>query len=407
MATGMDVRHMPDVQPHRGQGLGVLVKPASADCNLRCEYCFYHERGNDPYAADGRRHVMSERVLDRFLEEFLPLAGPQPNFGWQGGEPTVAGVEFFERVIERQQRFKDRRQSIANALQTNALLLDEDWAQFLHEHRFLVGVSLDGPVELHDRYRYDYGDSGTFSRVMKKIDLLRRHAVEFNILCVVNRLTAAKAETIFKFFTENGFQWLQFIPAVERDEKGRLTPFSVTARQYGDFLCRVFDLWWQDGKPTVSVRMFDEVLGVAMGQVPGSCQLNEVCGGLYVVVEYNGDVYPCDFFVEDRWRMGNIVETSLEEMLRGEAVHRFTQLKPNASGKCQACRFRGICHNGCPHYRSLGDGTFLNLDYLCEGYYKFYSYALPKLARFRLGAPVHQPMHPRGTEDTGERLPPS
>ena len=388
---------MPDVLPHRGHGLGVLVKPASADCNLRCEYCFYHERDNDPYSADGKRHVMSYDVLDRFLEQFLPLAGPQPNFGWQGGEPTLAGLPFFERVLQRQQALKDRRQTIANALQTNSLLIDEDWAKFLHDHRFLVGVSVDGPMDLHDHYRYDYGGHGTFGGVMRRIELLRKHDVEFNILCVVNRLTATKPEAIFRFFTENGFRWLQFIPAVERSEKGKVTPFSVTPGQYGTFLCRMFDLWWNDGSPTVSVRMFDEVLGAVMGQMPGSCQLHEVCGGLYVVVEYNGDIYPCDFFVEDRWKLGNLMETTLAETLDGDVLRRFTQVKPNASGKCASCRFRDICHNGCPHYRSLGDGRFLNLDYLCEGYYRFYSHALPKLAR-------SQPTGAQGTDSRSGRM---
>jgi len=381
--TGADVSIMREVQPHRGQGLGVLVKPASADCNLKCEYCFYHERMTDPYGSDAKRHVMSYDVLERFLSEFLPLAGPQPNVGWQGGEPTLAGLPFFERAVERQQALKDRHQTIANALQTNAILIDDDWAQFLHEHRFLVGVSIDGPRELHDRYRLDYGGKGTFSRVMSKIDLLRKHDVEFNLLCVVNRLTARKPEAIYTFFADEGFTWLQFIPAVERDSKGRVTPFSVTPGQYGDFLCRIFDLWWQEGNPTVSVRMFDEVLGVGMGQMPGSCQLHEVCGGLYVVVEYNGDIYPCDFFVEARWRLGNLMETPLVEMLDGDLLRRFARIKPNASAKCASCRFRGICRNGCPHYRSLGGGRFLDLDYLCEGYYKFYSHAIPKLAKLR------------------------
>lgn len=377
---------MIDVLPHRGHGLGVLVKPASADCNLRCEYCFYHERMTDPYADDASRHVMSFDVLDRFLEQFLPLAGPQPNFGWQGGEPTLAGLPFFERAVARQQEFKESYQTIANALQTNAVLLDEDWAQFLHEHRFLLGVSIDGPPELHDKYRYDYGDHGTFRRVMDRIELLQKHDVEFNLLCVVNRLTAQKPETIWKFFTEQGFRWLQFIPAVERDKRGRPTPFSVTPGQYGNFLCRIFDLWWNDGNPTVSVRMFDEVLGVVLGQHAGSCQLHEVCGGLYVVVEYNGDVYPCDFFVEDRWRLGNLMDSPLDHLLESDTLHAFTQVKPNGSSKCDSCRFQGICHNGCPHYRYLGNGKFLDLDYLCEGYYKFYSHALPKLASARFPA---------------------
>ncbi len=372
-----------EVRPHSGQPLGLLVKPASADCNLNCEYCFYHERASDPYkgSGDGRHgamHRMSDKTLDAFLSQWLPLAGPNPNVGWQGGEPTLAGLDFFRQVVKRQQELKDPRQTVSNALQTNGVLIDNEWAEFLHEHRFLVGLSLDGPEELHDRYRFDYAGKGTFGRIMRSIEAMQKHDVEFNLLCVVNRLTANHPEAIYEFFTKQGFQWLQFIPAVERDAKGRVTSFSVAPKQFGTFLCRMFDCWYQDGKPTVSVRLFDELLGIGMGHPPGSCQLNAVCGGLYVVVEYNGDIYPCDFFVEDRWKLGNVHDGTLAEMLQSERLKEFTQVKPNASSKCESCRFQGICHNGCPHYRSLGDGKFLELDYLCEAYYRFYSHAIPK-----------------------------
>jgi uncharacterized protein len=377
------------VEPHVANGktgvaLGVLVKPASADCNLNCEYCFYHQRSTDPYAQADRTPAlrrMSLETLERMVGQLLPLAGPQPNFGWQGGEPTLAGLPFFEHVVRKQQELKEQHQTISNALQTNAILLDKDWAQFLREHRFLVGVSIDGPQELHDKYRFDYGDNETFSRVMKRLDLLREHKVEFNLLCVVNRLTADRPEQIYEFLTGEGFQWLQFIPAVERDKRGRITPFSVTAKQYGNFLCRMFDCWYSDGEPKVSVRLFDELVGIGAGQPPGSCQLNEVCGGLYVVVEHNGDVYPCDFFVESAWRVGNLVETPLAELVAGPVIREFAQIKPNAGTKCAKCRWQGICRNGCPHYRSLGNGTFLDLDYLCEAYYRFYTHAIPKLQK--------------------------
>jgi len=375
-----------EAAPHVGQPLGVLVKPASADCNLACEYCFYHGRESDPYTGVEKRRAMSGDTLDRMLAELLPLAGPQPNFGWQGGEPTLAGIPFFERAVRRQQELKAPHQAIANALQTNAILIDGAWADFLREHRFLVGVSLDGPADLHDRYRLDQGGHGTFARVMRAIDRLRERRVEFNLLCVVNRLTATRPEAIWDFLVAEGFRWLQFIPAVERDARGRVTAFSVTPRQFGDFLCRVFDRWYADGRPTTSVRLFDELAGVGMGQPPNSCQLHPVCGGLYVVVEYSGDVYPCDFFVEERWRMGNLTEQPLAELLRGDALRRFAQVKPNASGKCDRCRWQGVCHNGCPHYRSLGGGRFLELDYLCEAYDRFYGHAVPKLRDLVTGA---------------------
>ena len=202
-----------EVRPHSGQPLGLLVKPASADCNLNCEYCFYHERASDPYkgSGDGRHgamHRMSDKTLDAFLSQWLPLAGPNPNVGWQGGEPTLAGLDFFRQVVKRQQELKDPRQTVSNALQTNGVLIDNEWAEFLHEHRFLVGLSLDGPEELHDRYRFDYAGRGTFGRIMRSIEAMRKYDVEFNLLCVVNRLTANHPEAIYEFFTKKGFQWL-------------------------------------------------------------------------------------------------------------------------------------------------------------------------------------------------------
>ena len=364
-----------------GTPLGVLVKPASADCNLRCEYCFYHGRDTDPYSGQENKRVMSYDVLDRFLSEYLPMAGPTPNFGWQGGEPTLAGLPFFERVVERQQALKARNQNIANALQSNCWLIDEDWAKFLREHRFLVGASIDGPEELNDRYRITAGGGGTFTRLMRNINTMRKHDVAVNVLTVVNRLTAQRPEQIFNFFVDEGFEWLQFIPAVERHPKtGKPTDFSVKPAQYGEFLCRVFDCWWNNGQPKVSVRMFDEVVTAVMGQPPAMCQLQPSCGA-YVVVEYNGDVFPCDFFVEDRWKLGNLTEEPLSEMAWGEGMKRFMGIKPKASSRCTKCPWRPICHNGCPHYRALPGRKFLDLDYLCPGYEKFYKHAVPRIVR--------------------------
>ena len=363
-----------------GQPLGVLVKPASSDCNLQCEYCFYHGRASDPYTGERKRRVMSDEVMDRFLAEFLPLAGPQPNFGWQGGEPTMAGLKFFERLVKRQEELKDSRQTIANALQSNVYIINEDWAKFLKAHQFLVGASIDGPEELHDRYRVTANGKGTFKRIMQSLEVMRKHDVAVNLLCVVNRLTATKPRQIWEFFTGEGYQWLQFIPAVERDPRtGKVTDFSVKPGPFGDFLCRVFDLWWNGGEPKVSVRLFDEVLAAVMGHPPAMCQLQPSCGA-YVVVEYNGDVYPCDFFVENRWRLGNLMDEPLADLAHGEAMRSFMKIKPQASRKCDSCRWVRICHNGCPHYRYLGNGKFLDLDYLCPAYMKFYNHAVPIMA---------------------------
>ncbi len=364
-----------------GGPIGVLVKPASADCNLRCEYCFYYGRETDPYTGEQKRRVMSHETLERFLSEFLPMAGPQPSFGWQGGEPTLAGLPFFEDVVELQRTLKDRGQTVSNALQTNCWVIDDTWAQFLREHRFLVGASIDGPLDLNDRYRVTAGGNGTFERIMRNINTMRQRDVAVNILAVVNQLTARHPDRIWEFFTGEGFDWLQFIPVVERDPRsGKPTAFSVKPAQFGDFLVRIFDLWWNDGNPRVSVRLFDEVLAAVMGQGANMCQLHPSCGG-YVVVEYNGDVYPCDFFVEKRWHLGNVTEQPLAEIVHGERNREFIGVKPRAAKKCMKCPWQGICQNGCPHYRSLGDGKLLALDYLCPAYERFYKHAVPILAK--------------------------
>lgn len=360
------------------QNLGVLVKPASARCNLACTYCFYHERESDPYARVGSRR-MSESVLERFLAEYLPLAGVQPTLGWQGGEPLLAGLKFFERMIELQEKLRDRSQTISHAIQTNGTLIDDDWARFFHDHRMLVGLSIDGPPDLHDTYRLDSAGRGTHARLMEVAEALFRNGAEVNVLCTVNRATARKPEAVFRYLVAHGFQWLQFIPVVERLPNGQPAPFSVTPAQYGEFLKRIFDLWWNDGTPQVSVRLFDEIVSAAMGHPPMMCQLREACGGIYVVVEYNGDVYPCDFFVEERWRMGNLTETPLAELVNGEVLRRFAEIKPRATSACDSCPYLTFCRRGCPHYRAIGD-RFLDRDYLCEGYRRFYAHALPKLA---------------------------
>lgn len=360
------------------QNLGVLVKPVSARCNLACTYCFYHERDTDPYA-DRPVHRMSDEVLDRFLIEYLPLAGVRPTLGWQGGEPLLAGLRFFERMIELQERLRDPSQTISHAIQTNGTLIDDDWAMFFHDHRMLIGLSIDGPADLHDAYRLDAAGRGTHARLMEVADTLRKHSAEVNILCTVNRATARKPEAVFRYLVQQGFQWLQFIPVVERLSNGQPAEFSVTPAQYGEFLKRIFDLWWNDGNPEVSVRLFDEVVSAAMGNPPMMCQLREACGGVYVVVEHNGDVYPCDFFVEERWRMGNLTETPLANLVTGSVLREFAEIKPRATSACDSCPYLPLCQRGCPHYRAVGAG-FLDRDYLCEGYKRFYAHALPKIA---------------------------
>jgi len=356
------------------RAFSVLVKPVSADCNLECGYCFYHGRPTDPYRGS-ERHLMSPEVLTAFLRQYMPLAGPNPSFGWQGGEPTLAGLDFFRQVVGLQQRFGVSGQVVGNGLQTNGLLIDREWARFLAQYNFLVGVSLDGPQEIHDRYRYHAAGHGSWQRVMEAVELLRQYEVAFNILTVVNRLTAQGPAEIYGFFREQGFNFLQFIPCVERDpESGEMAPFSVTPQQYGDFLCELFDLWWNGGEPEASVRTFENVLAAYLGQGGELCEHRERCGS-YVVIEYNGDVYPCDFFVAEEWRLGNLLQTPVAQLVKSARAEEFSRIKAGPYAECEACSWDFICHHGCPRFRLGSDGRFGQHHYLCPALKPFYAHA--------------------------------
>jgi uncharacterized protein len=269
----------------------ILVKPASADCNLHCTYCFYHDRPTDPYGEVRGRHVMDDATLQVLIREGMRIMQPNATFGWQGGEPMLTGIDFFRRVVEYEQKFGRSGQYVCNGVQTNGTLVDDEWAQLFADYHFLLGVSMDGPAHLHDHYRITSGGQGTHAQVLKGTQILDRHNAEYNILSVVNRLTAEHATEIWQYMQERDFRFLQFIPCVERDPTtGQLTKFSVLPQQFGDFLCEIFDLWYNDGDPQVSVRLFDNLLLAYAGHGPQVCQFQQECGD-YVVVEYNGDVY--------------------------------------------------------------------------------------------------------------------
>jgi len=361
--------------------LSVLVKPVSADCNMRCHYCFYR-RPLDPYKnekdADGRIfHRMSEDVLGTFISQCLQSAGAGFGFSWQGGEPMLAGIQFYKKVVELEIKYARMGMEIGNAMQTNALLITEEWARFFSEYKFLVGVSIDGPADLHNIYR----GKGTQEQVMESIRILKAHGVVFNTLTVVNNLTAEKPEELVDFFVSNDIFHLQFIPCVERDyASDEITPFSVKPEQYGRFLCRLFDKWYNRGRPYFSVRDFDNVLMAYLGMEPELCQMRKECGS-YAVIEYNGDVYPCDFFVLKEWKMGNIMEKPLTEIINGEVASRFNAIKPADishgalwAAECKNCKWVFVCNRGCPRYRINHNGE-IGKNYFCDAYREFFSYA--------------------------------
>jgi uncharacterized protein len=352
-----------------GKQFSLLIKPASADCNLNCGYCFYHQRLSDPYKSEPT-HKMSDEVLNNIISQYLDIVGQYGAFSWQGGEPLLMGVDFFRKVVALQQTYGYRGQYVGNSVQTNATLITDDFAKLFHEYNFLLGVSLDGPKEIHEYYRGE----GTFQSVMEGVDILRKHKVEFNILSVVNDQTAQKADVMYKFFLENEFYYLQFIPAVEFDkENGQPTDFSVKPKDYGNFLCKLFDLWYNNGNPIISIRTFDNIATIYAGVQSEACIYMKECGN-YAVIEYNGDVYPCDFFVEEPLLLGNITKTPLKEIISDQKMRDFSRQKCNLGDSstfqdCKSCVYEYICHCGCPHYR-YNDG----MDYLCEAYKQFFAY---------------------------------
>lgn len=354
----------------------LLIKPASAVCNLDCEYCFYLDRDADPYASLPARQMTGE-TLERLVQTFLFYSYPNSVFAFQGGEPMLAGLKFYRKLIELQMEHGRDGQNVSNALQTNAMLIDQEWAELFHQYHWLLGVSLDGPAEIHDRYRLNKGGQPTWKRVMQSVEILQKGKVDFNILCVLNQANVEKPRELYKFFKSIGVDNVQYIPLSEFFPDGSLMPFTITAEQYGRFLCETFDAWWPDRRK-MRIRFFDNLAEALAGQRPGSCTLHETCDS-YVVVEYNGDIYPCDFFVEKEWKLGNITLDSWPEIARRQRRYNFASKKTLGRPECQVCEYQGICHGGCPKFRHAQNRSFEDLDYFCQAYKMIYAKAVGPL----------------------------
>lgn len=347
---------------------------------MRCEYCFY-SRVEEMYTK--RPHRMAEDVLERMIEDFVSHRFPVSVFSWQGGEPTLAGLDFFEQVIELEKKHGEKGQVMGNSLQTNGLLIDEEWASFLAKYKFLVGVSLDGPQSVHDIYRKQSGVASTWQRTMDCIGLLNRHGVAFSVLCVVSKANAADAAKLYRWLIGNGLRNLQFIPCVEMNgENGRISDSSVGPMEYGDFLIDVFDEWKKRDVGRVFVRTFDSILTYLGSGQHMLCTFGGSCHD-YLVVEHNGDVYPCDFFVKDEWKLGNVMDAPLASFLESDKAKGFAAEKENYSEKCAACRWVELCNGGCQKDRIGTDGAPVDRSYLCAGYEKFFSHTRRDFEKIR------------------------
>ena len=356
------------------KSFSLLIKPAGADCNLRCNYCFYldhlKEQENKPR--------MSDEILEKIISSYMQTN--QVNgfaFGWQGGEPTLMGLKFFMRVIELQKKYAPPNAIVQNGLQTNGTLITEEMARFFAEYKFLMGVSLDGPENLHDHYRKTIDGKPTHSLVMRGIDKLQKNGVEFNILTLVNKQTVKHPKEIYQYFKKKGFYYQQYIPCVELDEKNAYRPFSITGEDWGKFLCELFDEWIKEDVSKISIRLFDSILDYLVNGRYSVCSMQDNCCQ-YFVVEHDGGVYPCDFFVRDDLLIGNIKMGSWEDFLKSPIYNRFGRQKEKWNDTCGTCSYLMMCHGDCQKFR-LGDkGTSTALSILCKGWKKFYMHALPQ-----------------------------
>jgi len=371
------------------QPFTLLIKPSGSDCNVDCKYCFYKCRA--PEVGRGKQR-MSEEVLERLVKDYMELRFPLAGFAWQGGEPTLMGLEFYEKAVELQKKYGVSGQEVGNSLQTNAILLNEKWCRFLSENKFLVGVSIDGPKEFHDHYRLDHSGAGTFDKVIRAIDNCKQYNVEFNTLTLLNARNADHPDEVFDFLVRLGVKFVQFIPCVEVDPAtGEVADFSITPKQYGDFLCRLFDRWYEYGPRKLSIRDFDSVLSYYVTGRHSICTFDRQCSQ-YIVIEHTGDAFCCDFFVEPKWRLGNIFETPIEKLAASSKKRAFARNKKNLCNKCLVCRHLAICRGGCMKDRAPFDKENYSMEsYFCEAYKQFFDHAIPKFMQLAAGIRAESP----------------
>lgn len=358
------------------QPFHVLVKPIGPRCNLACAYCFYLDKTS--LYPPRERYRMSDATLENFTRQYLEAQPPdaaEVSFAWQGGEPTLMGLPFFRRAVALQRRYARPGVRVTNALQTNGTLLHDAWGAFLHDEQFLVGLSLDGPEDLHDHWRRDRRGRGSFARVMAGLEVLRRHRVEFNTLTVIQSHNGSHPGRVYRFLKEAGSRFHQYIPIVEPEGEGRVSERSVRPGQFGDFLNGVFDEWRQADVGEVFVQHFDLLLGLAAGYPASLCVHAETCGRS-LALEHNGDLYSCDHFVFPRQLLGNLAAQPLAALVDGPAQRAFGLAKRDALPTCcRSCPYRRLCHGGCPAHRLLpAPGGEPGLNYLCEGYRRFYGH---------------------------------
>jgi uncharacterized protein len=358
----------------------IMLKPRGAICNLDCKYCYFLAK---EMMYPGSRFRMADALLEEYTRQYIEAQRvPEVTFGWQGGEPTLMGLDFFRRAVAYQQKYAPPGTRIINAFQTNGTLLDDEWCRFFKEHDFLVGLSIDGPQALHDFYRVDKGGQPTFGKVMRALELLQKHGVEYNTLTTLHAANVGHPLAVYRFLRDEvGTQFMQFIPIVERDnetgyqEGDRATDRSLTGKQYGDFLIAIFDEWVRRDVGRIFVQIFDVALAAWIGEPPGLCIFSETCGNA-LALEHNGDLFSCDHFVEPKYKLGNIQEIPLLDLVGLPEQIQFGRDKRDTLPRyCRECEVRFVCNGGCPKDRFITtpEGE-PGLNYLCEGFRAFFNH---------------------------------
>ena len=373
------------------QAFNIMIKPVGSLCNLKCSYCYYLDKAE---IYGGREPRMSEQMLEHFVKEYIQANDVRDVFfNWHGGEPLLAGIDFYRKAVSFQQKYSEGKK-IHNTLQTNATLITPEWARFFRDNGFLIGVSLDGPKEVHDRYRGGKGGASVFDRVIRGIMELYRAGVQYNVMATVNKQSEGRALEIYQFLKSAGTRFIQFMPVVEHVKDGlivspdtegsRLAPWSVSAEGFGRFLCDIFDHWVRNDVGKVFVNQFDAALACWCGVQPGLCAMAETCGG-NSVIEHNGDLYPCDHFVYEDYKIGNVLDTDLRTLMNSSKQVKFGISKRNGlPQKCLRCRWFFACHGECPKHRfNKTDKGETGLNALCEGYEMFFSHIAPYMEEIK------------------------
>lgn len=359
--------------------ISVLIKPASGICNMKCDYCFYCDEAKKRITKS--YGFMTERTLRNVIRKTMLHADGMISYVFQGGEPTLRGLEFFEKVIEYQKQYNKNRVYVSNAIQTNGYALNEEWAKFFKENHFLVGFSLDGTKENHDLYRHNTEGEGTYDRILKSINLMDAYGVDYNILTVVTKDTAEHISEIYKEYQTRGWDYQQYIACLDPlgEERGK-NPYALTPVQYGSFLIELFQIWYEDWKKKKQpyIRQFDNYIGILMGYQPESCDQRGSCG-VQTVVEADGSVYPCDFYMLDEYYLGNLNEHRIEDIERMRKEIGFIERSEKVSEECRKCQYYRICRGGCQRNRERNSYSGEYENYFCSGYKMFFDACLEQL----------------------------